>query len=282
MDMLTNCTICCYRYSHITHTPLILSCGHTFCKSCITKITKCPQCRSNISFTTINQLLFQNSQTTTNPCLEIEKQLFCPQCDLALCINCVANHGTHGVMSVEDPNLPLLIQESLDNSCLLLSESSKNMRKYFEKILRAKDKVVDKEKKLMEMVENGFGNLIKLLQVRKQEIISEIERFYSPVSSKIDYLLLKIEIGLNKNKKEAERIYSIKDLDIKKQLYEIRPHKNQSIDKKLMKKVFSQCRDLPTLSLSLDKIAGLLPGLGSLDFNDKKTLFGIKFCNTHK
>jgi hypothetical protein len=194
-----------------------------------------------------------------------------------LCINCVANHGTHGVISVEDPNLPSFIQESLDNSCLLLAESCRNIRKYLEKIMRTKDKVVDKEKKIMEMVENGFGNLINLLQVRKEEIISEIERFYSPVSSKIDYLLYELEKGVNKNQEEIERVYNIKDLDIKRQLDEMKPFKSQSIDKKLMKKVFSQCRGLPSLSLSLDKIAGLLPGLGLLDFNDKKTVFGIRF-----
>ncbi|OMJ73819.1 hypothetical protein SteCoe_27401 [Stentor coeruleus] len=244
MDTLTNCTICYYRYSHISHIPLILSCGHTFCKTCITKITKCPQCRNNISSTAINRLLLQKKHETKDICFDSGKNLFCPQCDIALCLNCLSNHGTHGIISIKDPNLSSIIKESLDNSYLLLLKSNKKMQKSLEKIQRVKDKIVDKKKVLMNMVNDGFDNLIILLQIRKQEIVSEIERFYTPASSKIDYLLCEIEVGINKNNEEIESIYSIKDIDIKKQLDEIKPFKSQSIDKKLMKKVFSQCRSI--------------------------------------
>ena len=63
-DMIQNrlqCSIC----TEILTKPLVINCGHTFCKKCLDrwieqkgKNSNCPNCRSRILFSTPNQVLY--------------------------------------------------------------------------------------------------------------------------------------------------------------------------------------------------------------------------------
>ena len=113
------CTICQSTYTD----PHILSCLHSFCKSCLSKhistskvrvsygsnTIKCPLCRSEHSLsskgvddlTPNTQLarkvenLPENFETVQQQCDECEEPnvvSFCPECDIFLCMDCDKNH----------------------------------------------------------------------------------------------------------------------------------------------------------------------------------------------
>ena len=52
-----DCKVCFEKFNYIKNKPrLIISCGHTFCQSCLNRLQKqiCPECRSNINGTVVN------------------------------------------------------------------------------------------------------------------------------------------------------------------------------------------------------------------------------------
>ena len=61
-DDLSNCNICYKPYDCNVQTPRILSCGHTYCQSCLKQILndssncKCPYCRKNIAAASVDDI----------------------------------------------------------------------------------------------------------------------------------------------------------------------------------------------------------------------------------
>ena len=109
------CTICQSTYTD----PHILSCLHSFCKSCLSKhisttkvrgsygsnTIKCPLCRSehSLSANGVNDLTpntqlarkVENLETVQQQCDECEEPnvvSFCSECDIFLCMDCDKNH----------------------------------------------------------------------------------------------------------------------------------------------------------------------------------------------
>ena len=56
-----SCDICFNNYDHSIHKPYMLSCPHTFCLSCINKLSnkKCPNCSISISVKNPNIALLE-------------------------------------------------------------------------------------------------------------------------------------------------------------------------------------------------------------------------------
>jgi hypothetical protein len=58
MESVTVCPVCVYHYDHKEKLPLILGCGHTFCKMCVSQFASCPMCRRHVNTTATNLLVF--------------------------------------------------------------------------------------------------------------------------------------------------------------------------------------------------------------------------------
>lgn len=60
MDREFHCLICCEEYSSLqeNHQPLVLPCGHTFCKQCLVTLTtkKCPLDNKSFNYMTVPHL----------------------------------------------------------------------------------------------------------------------------------------------------------------------------------------------------------------------------------
>ncbi|OMJ68998.1 hypothetical protein SteCoe_33406 [Stentor coeruleus] len=276
MDTLTTCTICYCKYSLKTNTPLVLTCGHTFCKACVTKMTKCPQCRLIISSTTINLLLFQASPKIEGPCLDQDKKIFCSFCGLSLCLDCVSKHGTHGLMSIDDTNVLIYIEEKLDKAFCRLKEANDELKMDLEKVLKEKEKVCSQEVQIVESLYEKFDCLIRLLQVRKQELMSEVEGFFRPVSSKIEVMIGELEDAIKGNTEEMEEIFKIRDMKVFEQIERLRIFKVKGFNKLVLGEVAERCKRLPKMSLCIDRVASFFPSLGSLSFDGDGSMFGFK------
>lgn len=276
MDTLTTCSICYSKFSITNNIPLVLTCGHTFCKTCVAKMTKCPHCRQTISSTTINLLLFQASPNIEKPCLDKDKRIFCSLCGLALCLGCVSKHGTHGVLAIDDRNVLIYIEEKLEKAFYKLELANQDLRADLEKVLKVREDVSYQEVKIVECLHEGFDCLIRMLQVRKQELLSEVEGFFRPVSSKIEVLMKELEDAIKGNMGEIEEISRIREMKVPEQLEKLRTFVVKGFNKLVLKEVVERYRKLPSLSLCIDKIAGFVPSLGSLAFDGSASVFGFK------
>lgn len=115
------CSTCLYTYDNGEHTPKLLPCSHTVCKTCLEKMTslpgvresdsfRCPICRQSIALPRggvvslppaflVNQLLDLVAKQrrdvvpkcSTHPQQEL---LFCESCHIAFCRVC--HGGCHG------------------------------------------------------------------------------------------------------------------------------------------------------------------------------------------
>ena len=57
LDDCLVCHICYHKYNGTHREPMIYGCGHTHCKDCTNKMTKCPECRRTIGTPAKNFLL---------------------------------------------------------------------------------------------------------------------------------------------------------------------------------------------------------------------------------
>lgn len=125
VESLTYCSVCFEEYDQEERTPLMLSCGHTFCKNCLILLPeplRCPHCRclesrplkelpKNI---TIFQIQAQLNPSEVEMCTHDELLFYCKVCKYPLCLHCVVKHSNHGLLSLTDPELENLINSHLD------------------------------------------------------------------------------------------------------------------------------------------------------------------------
>ncbi|XP_064110980.1 tripartite motif-containing protein 72-like isoform X2 [Macrobrachium nipponense] len=121
MEEATTCAVCSEEYSSGKRDPLILQCGHTFCRSCIGNIKDskkhfCPTCRDAIAEDTYERLPMNFSilslsdnmpQFKPKTCSSHGKllDLWCSQCQVVVCGLCVASdhrQETHEILSAQE------------------------------------------------------------------------------------------------------------------------------------------------------------------------------------
>lgn len=61
LEEAVTCVVCSEVYQANTRDPLVLPCGHTFCRSCLSSIygshySACPSCRENFSYLEFEEL----------------------------------------------------------------------------------------------------------------------------------------------------------------------------------------------------------------------------------
>ncbi|XP_066957680.1 uncharacterized protein [Macrobrachium rosenbergii] len=121
MEEAITCAVCSEEYRSGKHDPLILQCGHTFCRSCITNIKDskkhfCPTCRDEIGEDTYEKLpmnfsilsLSENMpQFKPKTCALHGKllDLWCSHCQVVVCGLCVVSdhrQETHEILSAQE------------------------------------------------------------------------------------------------------------------------------------------------------------------------------------
>ena len=110
--MSIKCQTCQEDYDESTRCPLIFSCGHTACKTCVENIRSnsgssefpCPYCRTKTSNTAKNYeiiRLIQEQNAKSDTFLKCEKHnswmdTVCHSCKSEICLNCVVEeHSEH-------------------------------------------------------------------------------------------------------------------------------------------------------------------------------------------
>ncbi|XP_063876630.1 uncharacterized protein LOC135109276 [Scylla paramamosain] len=107
-----SCDVCAELYDQPIKTPLVLPCGHTFCRPCLTDIKKsgrfhCPTCRAGHNNLQVEALTVNYSLLNILPlCNQFEcatctthgddLRYWCANCDLALCSICLYSGHPQG------------------------------------------------------------------------------------------------------------------------------------------------------------------------------------------
>ena len=176
VESLTFCSVCFEEYNKEERVPLLVSCGHTFCRSCLVLLPeplKCPHCRytetRSMADLPKNFLVYQ-IQAQLNPtdlpmCDHEELLFYCKVCKYPICVNCVVHHSNHGQLSLTDPELPTLINNHLDQiksaylfrmeECKKRKETSEAMLKDWRESYEANKNLIQSTfKRMRDSVEN--------------------------------------------------------------------------------------------------------------------------------
>ena len=262
METVTTCPVCYSKYSKPSKIPLILTCGHTFCKSCTSNFSKCPLCRQAFSSSVINLLIFQLTSTPGQPCNHRPKKLFCPTCVLPLCVSCVVSHNMHGIVPLTDPNLSFQIDDQLSQAHSDLIQNKNNLLSYLEKATKIKEISTLSHEKILENVVSEFELVLNCIHARKREILEELNGFFTPIFSKIDILLTEINQALAKTNFEMSNIEKTKKMKITHKVKSIKSFQIQCINEKMMEKVLDRASHLPSFSIDSTKILSCLQVFG--------------------
>ena len=83
MEEILKCKICKLKYNNDIKEPLILKCGHTFCRTCLSyksEDTSCPLCGLNVTFDLnsliSNKIVFEMINSIQNGMTSPSKILF--------------------------------------------------------------------------------------------------------------------------------------------------------------------------------------------------------------
>ena len=181
----------------------LLNCGHTFCRECLKEIydlhgarLSCPVCRAKTKLTEkgveglprnviINSLVddYKMSLDSAKACpfhKEHEKELFCQECKVHICVRCVVTgHLNHPMKTKED--FEREIQEKVD--CLMQRGQAKkaDMEMVIASVEAPKLQVASTLVNLERCVKNAFARKSMLLKENETTLLGEIhslERSY--------------------------------------------------------------------------------------------------------
>ena len=114
------CTICFEDYNSSHKKPLVLRCGHTFCKYCVLDIffknqgvKRCPlNCIDNLVYKNIDDVtvnyfvLNMIEQSAVQEKCSVHHtslcDMYCSNCDKRICSKCLREHKNHEVEDYED------------------------------------------------------------------------------------------------------------------------------------------------------------------------------------
>ncbi|XP_030829516.1 tripartite motif-containing protein 26-like [Strongylocentrotus purpuratus] len=185
----------------------ILNCGHTFCRECLEEIyisgvrLSCPVCRAKTTLTVkgveglprnviINSLAddYQKSLNSAKACpfhKEHEKEFFCQECKVHICIRCVVTgHLNHQMKTKED--FEREIKEKVD--CLMERGQAKkaDMERVIASAEAPKAQVASAVVNLERCIKNEYARKRRLLKENTTSLLEEISTLQRRYDSSID------------------------------------------------------------------------------------------------
>ncbi|RVE70209.1 hypothetical protein OJAV_G00062630 [Oryzias javanicus] len=225
------CSVCLNLFTE----PVMLLCGHSFCRECITTSLSsqqcCPQCRSEVSMKktslTTNHALKSlaeraketkrirkesgtDSQVNESLCPEHEEKLklFCVTDQQFVCLICRdgEKHEGHKFKPVREAaeSLKMEVQGFLQTVTAKISAAEEKARKQNEELTKTKEK----SQNLMSQITIQFQEMHEFLRKREAEIKNDLKLKENEEVEKMKTSANKIETVLSGNKKLEEKIKS--------------------------------------------------------------------------
>jgi DNA repair exonuclease SbcCD ATPase subunit len=182
----------------------------------------------------------------------------------------------HGIIPIKDPSLSSYISEKLQNADEKLQETNKSLNESLQSICTLKSQVLTQDSKARSKIKKKFDEIIKMMNIRKQEMLDELDSLYKPILSKLDTLFTELQTAINNNQNEINYIQKIKAQKTKSQIEAIRPFKVRHINQKLIVKVSEACQKFPSVEIDNSRLLDDLRVFGKLESGQRKTFFGFK------
>lgn len=202
-DSFLTCGTCLCVYDNSEHSPKLLPCSHTVCRSCLERIVdsqihdtgyfRCPICREHIGIPRsgvtsfppsflVNQLLDLMSRqrrdvipkcsTHTN-----QELLFCETCDSVFCTQCAG--GEHnGRGASEHTVIPFSIAIKRMSEILLYKAHLciKNLNHAYDTVSSEMQNLESSSEKTIEGINRSFQDLIALVDKRRHECLQWVRK----------------------------------------------------------------------------------------------------------
>ncbi|XP_072892270.1 zinc-binding protein A33-like [Hemitrygon akajei] len=218
------CPICLDFFTE----PVILECGHNFCRSCITQCwereerNSCPECREEIADRAlkVNRALANLSEKARklnlNPkekeskryCEEHEEELklFCETDKTLICLICATarEHKSHNFMPVKEA-----VQVYKDRVKSSFDSLTKNKADFEEMEQQQKEKISGVRKQshtLQSHVTSQFAELHQILTEKEQRILRDLREEEERILNPMEKNLQEIQKNLNSIQEEISRL----------------------------------------------------------------------------
>lgn len=222
-DSFLTCGTCLCIYDGEQHTPKLLPCSHTVCKSCLEHILeasrersqiRCPICRSSVhlppggvnSFPAsfiVNQLLDLMARQrrdiipkcTMHPSQEL---MFCESCDTVFCMDCMGgSHNGRGASAHTVIPFSIAIKRMSEILLYKASLCMKNLNNASETVNEEIQKVELSAEKCVESIGKMFQDVLTVLDQRRHELISAVKRVHDDKRQ-----VLKEQVDIIENEKQ--------------------------------------------------------------------------------
>ncbi|XP_067829843.1 zinc-binding protein A33-like [Heptranchias perlo] len=222
-----NCPLCFQLFAD----PVILDCGHDFCRECITQYWEkennalCPECgqvfgdRSLKSNRALGKLVKKSRNLTLNLkvrgnkpyCIEHEEELklFCETDKKLICVMCLdrrdgRSHKAHNFMLINEA------VEIYKEKMKLSLHSLKQKKSYYQEFeLKQQEKITeikDQSNKLQGHITVEFSKMRGVLDEKQQILFTDLTAQESDVLSRMEMNLRKIQDNLNRTQQMLSNV----------------------------------------------------------------------------
>lgn len=227
-DYLT-CNVCVELFDNKEHLPLILSCGHSLCKCCISSIRQaqgfimCPIDRSPeskpieslITNLALLQLVDVSRYTDHPRCpLHPSKKLryYChAPCARAFCSKCTLSHNTHSCFDPEDAKsfeaLLIYIENELVNLNTEAGYSQTVITDYSSQLTQ----LGDRQQLLVHEVSVKFRELHAALNEKERQTLEQIEKTTLDIKEAIEVSLKQANQHIEATSSALREVLSLRD-----------------------------------------------------------------------
>ncbi|XP_072331653.1 zinc-binding protein A33-like [Scyliorhinus torazame] len=207
--------------------PVILDCGHNFCRSCITqcckkKINSCPECRERISKQKLrinralanlaekarNLNMNQNAKGNNHHCEEHQKELklFCETDKKLICVICrdSREHKDHCLLSIK--KAAELYWDHLKSSLDSLTEKKSAVQETEQKQKRKISEVREQSRSLQTHITSEFSKMHQILTEKEQRLLRDLKEEEERILETIEKNLREIQENLNSIEEELSNL----------------------------------------------------------------------------
>ncbi|XP_032872967.1 nuclear factor 7, brain-like [Amblyraja radiata] len=224
---LTEETLCPICLDFFTD-PVILECGHNFCRSCITQSwdreerNSCPECREQFTDRTlkVNRALARLSEKARTLSLNTEEKeskhhcdkhqeelkLFCETDKKLICVICAAGreHKSHSFMPVDEA--VETYKDQVKSSIQSLTTNKSAIQEMEEQQKQNISQVREQSQSLKSHVTSQFAELHQILVKKEQRILGEIKEDEEKILSQMEKNLQAIQENLNSIEEELSNL----------------------------------------------------------------------------
>ncbi|XP_051899455.1 zinc-binding protein A33-like [Pristis pectinata] len=222
-----NCPLCRQLYSD----PVILDCGHNFCRECISKkweaekLARCPECGQTFrdsslkSNRALGKLVKKSRNISLNLkvkgnkpyCIDHEEELklFCETDKKLICVMCLdrrdgRSHKAHNFMLINEA--VEIYKDKLKVSLNTLKQKKNYYQEFETKQQEKITEIKDQSNKLQNHITSEFSKIRTVLDEKQQSLFSDLTAQENDVLTRMETNLRKIQDNLNRTQQMLSNV----------------------------------------------------------------------------